>query len=195
MKKIVAGLSVLFLLITGFKATKVSESVFTDPRDGQTYNTVKIGDNVWMAENLNYRTDSGSWCYKNDPKNCKKYGRLYNWEAAKNASPLGWHLPTKEEWRNLINRVNKNSNALKAEGVGEGIGVGTNTSGFSAVLGGIYLNNNNFIRKGYLAHFWSASTNDRNYAFQVYFSYGSKQIFSEHAFKEFGSSVRCIKDR
>jgi hypothetical protein len=75
---------------------------FTDSRDGQTYQTIKIDNQVWMAENLNYRTSSGSWCYDNSSDNCEKYGRLYTWETAKGVCPSGWHLPSTKEWSVLI---------------------------------------------------------------------------------------------
>ena len=74
---------------------------FTDPRDGKTYKTVKIGNQVWMAENLNYDAGSGSWCYED----CSQYGRLYNWETAKGVAPQGWHLPSKSEFETLLNNL------------------------------------------------------------------------------------------
>ena len=100
----------------------VVTGTFTDSRDGQTYKTVKIGDQVWMTENLNFVTDN-SWCYKDESDNCAKYGRLYTWAAAvgrdedecgyehtcglgsgdiRGACPKGWHLPSKAEWEALI---------------------------------------------------------------------------------------------
>ena len=76
----------------------------SDPRDNKVYKTVTIGSQVWMAENLNYKTKNSS-CYEDGPDHCTNYGRLYTWEAAKDACPLGWHLPSKNELDTLINAV------------------------------------------------------------------------------------------
>ncbi|MDR2693532.1 MAG: hypothetical protein LBB74_04875, partial [Chitinispirillales bacterium] len=80
---------------------------FTDTRDGRKYRVVKIGNQRWMAQNLNYQTADSSWCYGNDNSNCDTYGRLYAWSAAKTACPAGWHLPSRAEWDILSNFVNK----------------------------------------------------------------------------------------
>lgn len=106
----------------------ISYGSFTDSRDSKTYRTAVIGTQTWMAENLNYKTDS-SWCYGNKESNCNKYGRLYSWAAAMQISssynkshwrgsdvnyqgicPSGWHLPSDSEWTVLANYVSQTSN-------------------------------------------------------------------------------------
>jgi uncharacterized protein (TIGR02145 family) len=81
-------------------------SSIADPRDGRKYRAVKIDGETWMAENLNYQTDS-SWCYGDDTANCDKYGRLYAWRAARQACPPGWHLPAIREWGRLTSAVTR----------------------------------------------------------------------------------------
>ncbi len=84
-----------------------------DDRDDLTYKTVRIGNQVWMAENMNYRVtdkadglDSASYCVGDDPANCNKFGRLYSWSAAKSDACMdGWHLPSEEEWNTLFEFV------------------------------------------------------------------------------------------
>jgi len=107
--------------------TNGATGTFTDSRDSKTYKWVKIGEQVWMAENLNYtgsgiqhiiyddewvnNSDYDGWCYYeyNENYGSNTYGALYQWEAAKKACPSGWHLPTDEEWTELENYLKENS--------------------------------------------------------------------------------------
>ena len=76
---------------------------FVDERDGQSYEVMLMKDgNYWLSENLNYRIE-GSWCYNDTLDNCSKYGRLYSWPAAMESCPLGWRLPSDEEWKLMLN--------------------------------------------------------------------------------------------
>jgi uncharacterized protein (TIGR02145 family) len=96
-----AALCLTAICVSCKTAPSDTEFKFTDDRDGKMYRIVRIGSQVWMAENLNYQT-VGSWCYDDDTSNCAKYGRLYTWDAAMAACPASWHLPSREEWDKLV---------------------------------------------------------------------------------------------
>lgn len=77
----------------------------------KTYATTTIGTQVWMAENLIYEPQTGStWCYDNDPENCGKLGRLYDWATANSVCPIGWHLPSNAEWDSLAAFIRRAQN-------------------------------------------------------------------------------------
>ncbi|MGD1842514.1 MAG: FISUMP domain-containing protein [Thermonemataceae bacterium] len=80
-------------------------STFTDTRDSQTYEVIRIGDQIWLGENLNYETDDNSFCYDDDPTNCTEDGRLYTWDAAQDAAPDGWSLPSEQDIDDLIEEL------------------------------------------------------------------------------------------
>ena len=99
------------------------QGTFVDERDGQEYKTVTIGNQTWMAENLNYKIESESWCIEEGEKGCKKYGRAYTWVGVldtansrchpdkeceypfQGACPKGWHVPVLSEWDTLVSVV------------------------------------------------------------------------------------------
>ena len=180
---------------------------FTDPRDGRTYKTVKIGEQVWMAENLAFAY-AGSKCYDSDLANEAKYGRLYDLETAKKAVPPGWHLPTNEEWDKLFRFVDGDNSTespydsetaskyLKAKSGYNEDGNGTDKYGFSALLGGGgngYLDGS-FRDLGYLGYWWSASefNSYRAYFRYMYYNYDRAYWYIIDKFGLF--SVRCLQD-
>lgn len=164
------------------------KGTFTDSRDNKTYNTVKIGNQTWMAENLNYNTSSGSWCYNNSNDNCNKYGRLYDWETAKTVCPTGWKLPSKTDFETLLNNVGgSGSNAYKAL-------MPSGSSGFSALFGGWRYSTGLFINIGSSGYFWSSSPNDSDSAWSLNVLSYFKNANVYYNNRSVGFSVRCIKD-
>jgi len=175
----------------------VQTSTFTDSRDGQTYNTIKIGSQTWMTENLKYETSSGSWCYDNDGSNCVKYGRLYDWNTAMTACPSGWHLSTDQEWGNLITSVGSSAGMkLKATSDWDNNGNGNNTDeyNFSALPGGKHNHRDgSFFSVGKSGYWWTADENGSAAAnYRSISDYGSVPMSIND--KVDGFSVRCIAD-
>ena len=119
----------------------VNYGSLTDSRDGQVYRTVKIGSQVWMAENLNYRgSDVHYTCYDDQPENCEISSVLYSFFDFKNLCPNGWHLPSRAEWETLFEAVGGKSVAgrmLRSQGGWPTIYKGDDPFGFSALPAGV----------------------------------------------------------
>jgi uncharacterized protein (TIGR02145 family) len=167
----------IFCLSCGDSSTKDS---FVDSRDGQKYKTVKIGNQTWMAENLNFNADS-SLCY-----NCKKYGRLYNWNLAMKVCPSGWHLPTRDEWDVLSNSAGDSSAECKH----------LKECGFAALPGGISYSNGSFDFVGERGYWWSNNEYNSNYAYGRGMDCKGKDAGWNWGYGDKGDlfSVRCIQD-
>jgi uncharacterized protein (TIGR02145 family) len=178
---------------------------------GQTYNTIAIGDQCWMRENVNIGTminvnvdqsNNGiveKYCYNNDTNNCSIYGGLYQWneamqystiEKAKGICPIGWHVPSWNEFMSIYTFVSGNGNELKEVGQG----TGTNSSGFSALLAGLRNANGTFSLLTTAAFYWSSKGYDatRSYYFELNGSDGT--IVGGPINNNVGGSIRCIND-
>ena len=182
----------------------ITYDTLTDTRDGQTYKTVKIGTQTWMARNLNYKTENGSWCYEDSISYCKKYGRLYDWNTAKKACMNGWHLPKRQEWDNLETSVAdsmiagktlKSKNGWNNQYDGSN-GNGTDIYGFSALPGGFRYSNGvfQFLYAGGYGLWWTAEEDYSGNAYGrgMYYTYDS--LYENYGDKSHGRSVRCVAD-
>jgi uncharacterized protein (TIGR02145 family) len=189
---------------------------FTDTRDGQVYEWVKIGDQVWMAENLNYDQDSygNDWCYDNNSLNCDTYGRLYDWnavmqgESSSNSNPSGvqgvcpdgWHVPSVDEWTELENYVSNDGHsgsvgtALKSTSGWNDNGNGTDDYGFSGLPGGYRDYNGNFDDVGGSGFWWSAADISASSAWSRFLLYFKEYFGWDNCSKDYGFSVRCLRD-
>jgi uncharacterized protein (TIGR02145 family) len=188
--------------------------------DGNVYKTVKIGNQIWMAENLkttryndgtpipnvkdnnewsNLKT--GAYCYyNNNYSNNAIYGTLYNWYAVNTGklAPKGWHVPSYSEWKTLMAYLG-----------GEDIAGGkmksltlwnspnkdaTNSSGFSGLPAGGRSSDGTFYYIGYNGYFWSSTYCDTNNPWLFYLNFNYSYIYAYSLTKGFGSSVRCVKN-
>jgi uncharacterized protein (TIGR02145 family) len=181
---------------------------FKDPRDGQTYDLVKIGTQTWFAENLDFKgtgTDTVGVCSQFLTQNCELYGRLYNWAEAMgvassyngnmlNASgrvqgvcPTGSHLPSESEWLVLDSAAHEKAANLKSS-----LWNGNDSTGFGVLPGSSRQNTGYFNPPGQDAYFWNtAEVSSSNAAYQ-YFLATNSMISQASYYKTSALSVRCL---
>lgn len=221
---ITALVSFLFLFISCQKETPsnaepivIEESQPVTDHDGNVYRTIRIGSQIWMAENLRSThyvdgTPIVNFCYNNDTAHAKNYGRLYRWTAAmRNAansssnpsrvqgiSPVGWHLPSDAEWQQLIDNLGGASGAggkLKSTGTTQWVNPNTgatNESKFNAVPAGFFRVDGVFMTMGERTIF--LTTNSSNPIMVRTMRNNSTEILLEQFHPQDAVSIRCVKD-
>jgi len=188
-----------------------------DDIDGNTYKTVKIGNQWWMAENLRvtkYRssveipnvTNSEDWRNRNTPAFCyydndvwlsEDYGALYNWFAVirSDLPPKGWRIPTYEDWKILVEYLGNNGgDKLKSDWGWIDEGNGTDDYEFSALPAGYRDSDGIFKDMGFYADFWSASEKVLNNAWDGSLYFDQAEINQKDYDVRGGFSVRCIRE-
>lgn len=216
-------LSVSFLSILAFSCSKDDAKVKVTDIDGNTYNTVTVGTEVWLVEGLKTTkytdgtavpivTENTAWTnlttggmcdYNNTLSNSTTYGKLYNWYAVsgtKKLCPAGWHVPTDSDWSDLVTALG-GYDAAAAKMMEAGIvhwlspnSFATNTSGFTALGTGYRNYLGEFKDLKYMGGFWSANSIDATYASYRSMYAGSISIDNHGVNKKTGLSVRCVKD-
>jgi uncharacterized protein (TIGR02145 family)/uncharacterized repeat protein (TIGR02543 family) len=179
---------------------------------GETYNSVVIGTQTWLDRNLNYAGKAGEElgvCLNNVADNCEKYGRLYTYEEKNSVCPVGWHLPSSDEWTMLVDFVGNNSAVkLRSAYWWGGYYVGTDDYGFSALPGSMsYLQPSGELQSGGgVAEWWHSSTQAVGCGVFPYYPEGVQYPRIEDSHDDVESwcltndtrkswhSVRCVKD-
>ena len=191
--------------------------------DENCYETIQIGDQIWMAENLkvtHYRNgdeipypsnddwgsfDEGQYgVYDNDPANAEIYGNLYNWAVVddnRGVCPDGYHVPSDAEYTVLTDYLGGTSVAggkMKEEGLehwNSPNSGATNESGFTGLPAGYRTTSNNgYGDMGYYGYFWSSSEYSSEAAWYRELNYYSSGVNRSDYSKQFGFGVRCLRD-
>jgi uncharacterized protein (TIGR02145 family) len=220
---LIVGVLVLFsalgyqFFIAGSGSSKAASS-----KEDKTFKEVKIGNQVWMSENLNVdkfrngdpipeakteeewvkagQNKQPAWCYyDSDPANGEKYGKLYNWYALKDSrglAPSGYHIPTDEEWTLLTDHLGGEiaGTKMKSTSGWSSNGNGNNSSGFSGLPGGGRGFDGAFGLIGEYGSWWSSSEDDTSFVWLRGLGYCNGDVYRSNGNKETGLSVRCLRD-
>ena len=214
MNKILSGLALLIFAISlnGQESTGPCNDLMIDSRNNKSYKTVLIGNQCWMAENLNAGKIVSDFdqttndvvektCYNNDPEFCEIYGGLYTWdETISGICPDGWHVPSNQKWTELNEYlgVSESGTHLKSAAGQVPAWDGDNTSGFSAIPSGLGYEKY-FGRLGHWAVYWSSTESGSDYAWFAQLDnhwYLDKYTIlyqGSHFLKKNGFSVRCVR--
>jgi uncharacterized protein (TIGR02145 family) len=188
--------------------------------DNNSYPVIKIGTQLWMAENLKTTKfndgttipiiyDSKLWSQMISPGYCTynnnagkykpQYGILYNGYTVSTGKlcPVGWHVPSDEEWVTMTKYIGENAagGKLKKRDTWMSPNTGaTNATGFTALPGGSRGNLGSFMDAGIRGHWWSSSENDKTDVWNRTMSYSNSEVTGSSDHKQSGLSVRCVKD-
>ena len=221
--QITSGVQVESTSLTGISLVhnpEISYGIVAD-NEGNSYKTVVIGSQEWMAENLktsifrngdsiqNIKMESDwrnvstspAWCnYFNEPLYECSYGKLYNWysvEDSRGLCPVGWHVPTESEWKILQNYLGDNYAGFKTKSASPlwfvPNGDSINISGFSALPNGLRDQYGFFNQESGSSYMWSSSPSGESFAKNIYNYFGGTWISSDVAHKKAGLAVRCLK--
>jgi len=202
------SLLTVFSLIVSSLCFSQSKGSFIDERDGQRYNWIQFGDQIWMSENLNYDT-RGAVIFDS------QYGKAYTFRTSQRVCPSGWHLPSDSEWKELeqnlgmrYNELNQFADYDRESGlvgfklksrsgwqIYIGKSNGSDEIGFCALPGGYYhASHRRFLLYGTHISFWTTTIVDHEFALIRVLNSNSDGIGREECRIEHGCYVRCIKD-
>jgi uncharacterized protein (TIGR02145 family) len=204
--------------------------------EGQVYNTIQIFSQCWLKENLNVGTmilgteemtnnnTIEKYCYNNEPDSCTKYGGLYLWDemmqyanqqGTQGFCPLGWHLPSDEEWKVLEGAVDSwhrigdpewdNSYTYRGYDAGTKLkttsgwyenGNGTDLYSFSGLPSGERLSDGDFYNVGNSGEWWTSTEGEMSSVWNRHLNYDLPEVYRGHDgnYEGRGSSARCIRD-
>lgn len=195
MKKLILYTLVFYSLNSFSQEPCPGMPIYTDPRDGKEYGTVKIGDQCWMRDNLNFETKSGSWMtgFAMTRPRGRNVGRLYDWETAMAVCPPGWRLASYSDWLELKSYVGEHPGKKLASSDGWIFNNGEDSYGFTALPGGERVRVIGIHMQGLWATWWTSNEHSRRHAYMQRIN-NDLVMERDAVTKRNGYSVRCIKD-